>query len=479
LIHDRHRNNFQVVLTFSIDKLEGYMSQVSSPEVTQIAQSYLQMPYNQFVWLRKEFMCLCGDALEAMIMRVVEYEIEGDRRAWLRHATELIEQGKPAPEEPEWWISLSHKQIQVRLYDAIKNEKTLRGKLKSLIEDKHFLLMRDNPNNRYGSPQYTINKELIQKKLNDLPPLPGIKEAAQSQSNPLPETAPPTNIGTSSQSRQEGGTRNGTSPLPNLVPAPRQNREVPPPKTGTPYKKDKNSSENFNKNIEEENDTPTSSHPDASSSLSSSSNLNSMSPLESSGHHIATDISTNVDRSVTNSEFETQHSDAREVQGYKTDDSSAVKKSITADVQRAIKSRRTAKEAPKKRDLLAEATPEVQAVVHEWVNIFKKPTAINKTLIENAKELASYQPDPGEIKACYAWLWTTDRDWYAKHGGVTLGVVAKKFPGFRSLGDIPTPSDKTKKRSIDRSGFSQQSLDKEFYPTKEPTNEQKEKIYAF
>jgi hypothetical protein len=211
----------------------------ANPENATIAQSYLQMPYNQYVWLRKEFMSLCNDALEAMIMRVVEYEIEGDRRVWLRKAAELAEQGKPIPEEPEWWITLSHKQIIARLYDAFKNEKTVRAKLQSL-EEKRFILVRQNPDSRYGAPQYTINKDLIQRMLNALPPLPCIRDAAKSQANPLPETVPPTKSGTPYQERQGAGTRFGGREVPKTAGGTSQSRQGAGTKSGTPYKKGRN-----------------------------------------------------------------------------------------------------------------------------------------------------------------------------------------------------------------------------------------------
>jgi hypothetical protein len=204
-----------------------------------VPQSYLLMPYNQYVWLRKEFMHICGDMVEAMIMRVVEYEIEGDRRAWVRKATEFLEQGKELPQEPEWWITLSHKQIIARLYESVKDEKTIRRGLQSL-EKKKFLLVRQNPECRYGSPQYTINRSLVQEKINTLPPLPGIRDAAKSQVDHLPETVPPTTSGTPSQFREEPPTRNGTTPLPETVPPPYQTWEEPPTRNGTPYKNNKN-----------------------------------------------------------------------------------------------------------------------------------------------------------------------------------------------------------------------------------------------
>jgi hypothetical protein len=210
--------------------------QTSTPN---IEENYLHMPYNRYLWLRKEFMLICDDdAMEAMIMRVIEYEIEGDRRVWLRKTTELIEHGKPAPEEPEWWIALSHRQIMARLYDAIKNEKTIRAKLNSLVNEKKFLLVRANPDNIHGSPQYTINKKLVQEKLDALPSLPSLQEVAQSQANPLPKSVPPTKSGTPYQSRQGGDTKSSRGEIPKLVPPPYQNREDPPTKVGTPYKKE-------------------------------------------------------------------------------------------------------------------------------------------------------------------------------------------------------------------------------------------------
>lgn len=200
-----------------------------------IAQSYLQMPYNQYVWLRKEFMCLCGDQLEAMIMRIVEYEIEGDRRTWLRKATELAEQRKPVPEEPEWWITLSHKQIATRLYDAVKSEKTIIAKLRSLTQ-KQFLLTRLNPNNPYGSPQYTINRKLVQEKLNELPALPSIRDAAKSQvTHPTDMTPPSKNI-PSPQTLGVGANVGGHLP-PKMDGGSPQTLGEPPSKNGGTNKK--------------------------------------------------------------------------------------------------------------------------------------------------------------------------------------------------------------------------------------------------
>ena len=217
-----------------------------SEENATIEQNYLQMPYNKYLWLRKEFMCICdNDELEAMIMRVIEYEIEGDRRVWLRKATELAEQGKEMPEEPEWWITLSHKQIMARIYDATKNEKTLRAKLQSL-QQKQFLLVRSNPDCHYGSPQYTINKQLVQSKLDALPPLPSAQNAAKSQvasTDPLPKVVPPTKSGTPYQNYQGPPPKTTRGEVPKLPGASSQNHQGGGTKSGTPNKKIENITE--------------------------------------------------------------------------------------------------------------------------------------------------------------------------------------------------------------------------------------------
>jgi hypothetical protein len=241
----------------------------ANPDTPSIPQSYLQMPYNLYVWLRKEFMLICKDMVEAMIMRVIEYEIEGDRRVWVRKATELAEQGKEIPEEPEWWIALSHKQIIARLYEAVRSEKTIIAKLKSLLHEKRFLLMRQNPANPYGSPQYTINKRLLQEKLNALPALPSARDAAKSQvsATPPPTLTPPPHNGTSPQNWGEGDPKIGGRETPKWGGGRPQNGGVAPSKFGGTNKK-REKPEEVSQKKEREPQSPTPSHPDASLSLS-------------------------------------------------------------------------------------------------------------------------------------------------------------------------------------------------------------------
>lgn len=134
-------------------------------------EEFLRYPYCSYVWLRCEFAAICGDIAEALILRIVEYAIEGRRRAWKRQAEMLRGQGKALPKMPKtWWVALSYKKIMENLYELIKSENTVIAKIFSLLEKK-FLRRRDDPKNPYGEPLYTINRRVVQSRLDALPPL--------------------------------------------------------------------------------------------------------------------------------------------------------------------------------------------------------------------------------------------------------------------------------------------------------------------
>jgi hypothetical protein len=88
-------------------------------------------------------------------------------------------------------------------------------------------------------------------------------------------------------------------------------------------------------------------------------------------------------------------------------------------------------------DLLATASPEVQAIVQEWVSIFKDPIAITETVMKHATTLDKFKPKPGEIKECRLWMYATDQKGWYRNRGMNLGDVAREFEKFRSTKSIP------------------------------------------
>jgi hypothetical protein len=137
-------------------------------------------PYNLFLMERLEFVLLAQDDLEAKIMRLVEYEMIKKKEKWQAKVTEAIDAKKAAPEEPsEYWCQLSHAQIIGKLYkfDTTKvgakhplsiSKATIRKALNNIIE-KGWLLTRTAPDDEFGAPQYTLNRQTIQAAMNLLP----------------------------------------------------------------------------------------------------------------------------------------------------------------------------------------------------------------------------------------------------------------------------------------------------------------------
>jgi len=135
-------------------------------------------PYALFLMERLEFVLLCQDELEAKILRVVEYEMTKAQDAQL--ARPNSQQQKLRPQEPPvLWVQLAHAQFFSRLYkyDTSKvaarqplsmSKGTLRKAINSLLA-KQLLFGRARPGDEFGAPEYTLNRPLIQEKLNALP----------------------------------------------------------------------------------------------------------------------------------------------------------------------------------------------------------------------------------------------------------------------------------------------------------------------
>lgn len=146
-----------------------------------------EFPYGAFLKQRLEFVLLRDDDLQAKIMRVIEYRMIRIKSDWLERVAQAVEEGKPEPPEPDYWITLSYAQITVQLYmfnsskakegkeivEGLKNSlsrNTLGKAMRALIDDK-YVLTRPNPDKtkEYDATQYRLNRPLIQEHLNRFP----------------------------------------------------------------------------------------------------------------------------------------------------------------------------------------------------------------------------------------------------------------------------------------------------------------------
>ncbi len=119
---------------------------------------------------------------------------------------------------------------------------------------------------------------------------------------------------------------------------------------------------------------------------------------------------------------------------------------------------------------LANEPESVQRIVAEWRGIFKKPIGVTPRLLEQARLLAGFEPEPGEVAACRLWVYRTDRKgWYRdqRGGGMTLADIARNFEAFRAAAEAPRDSSGAILGSRHISSFDDPNYDMsgEFYPS--------------
>jgi hypothetical protein len=169
-----------------------------------------QMPYNNYLKVRLEFVLLRDDDLQARIMRIVESWMIEQKRSWEIVVAEAASQSTPEPPEPEYWVTLSYAQIIAQLYmfnssrgsgkkDKPNGKEVIEGKnnkitrvtianaIHALIED-NYLFVRSNPNQskEYDASQYRLNIPLIQEHLKHLPKNPMSYLGSNGRINGIP-----------------------------------------------------------------------------------------------------------------------------------------------------------------------------------------------------------------------------------------------------------------------------------------------------
>lgn len=130
----------------------------------------LDFPYGSYLMLRLEYVLICGDELEAKIMRLIEMYMDNDRKKLLQEYLNSTKDCKPADQvniTKDVWAPISYRLFMYDLYDQVKSENTLKRAIKSL-QKKNFINVKFEQSNRYDAPKYQINVGVVQEEFNKL-----------------------------------------------------------------------------------------------------------------------------------------------------------------------------------------------------------------------------------------------------------------------------------------------------------------------
>lgn len=131
----------------------------------------LKLPYGSYLMVRLDYIIICGDELEAKIMRIIEMYMEDERRILykelLNDPKNTIEPEATVEVTKDVWAAISHRLFKNDLYDQDMSENTLKRALKSLVKKK-YIRVRDDRSKRYEAPKYQINTDVVQGELDTL-----------------------------------------------------------------------------------------------------------------------------------------------------------------------------------------------------------------------------------------------------------------------------------------------------------------------
>jgi hypothetical protein len=125
----------------------------------------LKFPYGSYLMVRLDYIVICGDELEAKIMRIIEQYMDDERRRMYQDLLNDPKSDTKAEDTVEItkdvWASISHRLFMNDLYHQVKSENTLKRALKSL-KDKGFIHIRDKNLKQYEAPKYQIDTDVTQ-----------------------------------------------------------------------------------------------------------------------------------------------------------------------------------------------------------------------------------------------------------------------------------------------------------------------------
>jgi hypothetical protein len=134
------------------------MSEYREEKFTQL----LSFPYENFLMLRRAFIQIVGNELEAKVLRILEKTVEAERKRLYR---DRLNRGKGREDSLdgtcEVWVAISYKTFMSELYETVASETTLKRALKGLL-DKRLIFRRYQPHARYDAPEYKLHVSALQ-----------------------------------------------------------------------------------------------------------------------------------------------------------------------------------------------------------------------------------------------------------------------------------------------------------------------------
>ena len=141
---------------------------------------FLDYPYDSFLMLRLEFMLIFNDELTAKILRIIEKNVETERKHIYRKTVNKM--GSVPAEVVEIttdiWVSISYKTFMTDLFGTVNSENTLKRAIKEL-EKMKVIFRRHEPKKKYDAPQYKIHQPVLQMLLSVLK-MPGYQNLIPS-----------------------------------------------------------------------------------------------------------------------------------------------------------------------------------------------------------------------------------------------------------------------------------------------------------
>lgn len=142
---------------------------------------------NRNIQTRLDYMLLYRSESKAKIIRTLESWTDTKYAEWYKGIADSKEQHREPPVE-DLWITMSYDQFSLFVYGTIQHD-TIKQQVDELVALKH-IQRRPHPVYPYGPPQYLLNRELVQKELDELEIPPNLFDLAPIFVSPRKKRTP-------------------------------------------------------------------------------------------------------------------------------------------------------------------------------------------------------------------------------------------------------------------------------------------------